>query len=159
MASSVESSAWSNSWGGRAATFWDDFRDSLGAFPGSRVTVISPPMISSSLSSDLGVWLALCFLTGDWEEDFLAAGVDDRDRLKPLGVGASYVPLSAIVFSASEGKPSSSSFISLSAASTTSGFVSRVSSAIFETFQTVRWCCGSVARLGKRLAQVKSKEG
>jgi hypothetical protein len=129
-ASSVESSTWSKSCGGRATTFRDDFRESLGALPGSTVTMMSPPMISSSPSSDLGVWLALCFLTGDWDEDFLAVGVEDRDRLLSSGVGASYVPWSAIVSSGSEGELPSSSFTSLSAASTTSDFVSRVSSAI-----------------------------
>ncbi len=64
MASSVESSMWLKSRGDRATTFCDDFRDSLGAFPGSTVTVISP-MISSPSSSDFGVWFALCFFAGD----------------------------------------------------------------------------------------------
>ena len=135
MASSVESSTWSKSCGGRATTFCDDFLDSLGAFPGSRVTVISPPMISSPSSSDLGVWLALCCLAGDSDTDFLAIGVEDRERLMSAGVGALYVPLSEVVSSTSEGEPCSSSFISLSAASTTSGFGSRVSSAMIVWFQ------------------------
>jgi hypothetical protein len=133
-ASFVESSMWLNSCGDRATTFCDDVRSSLGAFPGSTVTVISPPMISSSSSSDLGVWLALCFFTGDREADFLSIGVGDRERLITSGVGASYVPFRAIVSSASEGETPSSSFISLSAASTTSDFVSRVSSAILVCF-------------------------
>ena len=106
------------------------------------MTVISPSMISSPSSSDLGVWLALCFLTGDPEEDFTAAGVEDRDSLKALGVGASYVPLTSIVSSASEGEPSDSNFISLSAASTTSDFVSRVSSAIFVVFERAKGALG-----------------
>jgi hypothetical protein len=142
IASSVESSTWSNSCGSRAITFCPDFRKSLGAFPGSRVTVISPSMISSPSSSDLGVWLALCFLTGDPEEDFTAAGVEDRDALNALGVGASYVPLTSTVSSASDGEPSDSSFISLSAASTTSDFVSRVSSAIFVDFERAKGALG-----------------
>ncbi len=64
MASSVASATWSKSAAGREITFCDDFRDNFGAFPGSAVTVISLSICSSSYS-DFGVWLALCFLTGD----------------------------------------------------------------------------------------------
>jgi hypothetical protein len=73
---------------------------------------------------------------GDWDADFFAAGVEDRDLFMSPGVAAcSYRPLTAIVSCASSGERLSSSFMSLSAASTASGFISRLSSAIFVQFK------------------------
>lgn len=66
IASSVTSGMSLNSGGVRARIFCVDFLWSLGGFPGSLVTMISPSITSRSSSfSDLGVWLALCFLNGD----------------------------------------------------------------------------------------------
>ena len=158
-ASSVTSNKWSKSRAGREITFCDDFRDNFGAFPGSTVTVISPLMTSSSYS-DLGVWLALCFLVGDWEVDLTGPGVVDGDLLKPLGVGAcSYSLLTSIVSSVSSGDATSSSFIPPRALSTASDFISRVSSAIVtnstaETFEVWWWCavvCGCFRRSKPKL--------
>ncbi len=113
-------------------TFCDAFLDSLGVFPGSTVTVISPPMTSSlSSTSDLGVAVALCRLVGDCESELLRAGVGDRDLLSSLELEGCSNESSASRASAPPSTASPpSSFISPSAAFTASGLISRVSSAI-----------------------------
>jgi len=66
VAFSVASGSSRNKDGGRGITFCDVDLDSLGAFPGSSLSVMSPPTVSSFARGDCE---ALCIFAGEPEYD------------------------------------------------------------------------------------------
>lgn len=88
-ASAVLSGKCENSCGGRAAIFCEELRDSLGGWPGSCLTTISPPTRSrfisgsSLIASELGLGVLPGLVMGvlrSVEVSFLTGGRGDREN-------------------------------------------------------------------------------
>lgn len=132
-ASAVLSGRWLNNWGGRATTFCEELRASFGGWPGSSLTVMSPPTFSSISSPSLS------FLTTgerDWLRDFAAdkdtpfvaavvVGLDSECDSGPLPEGSS--PAGPLLTAGASAELSRSSFILVTASATASGLTSALS--------------------------------